>query len=119
MRSGEDQWHDYVTVQDVYGLNIGTGLQDSPPSPVQKKKKKIRPQSQFPELSAASNNDISEFEYEEEDDAITRNEGTEALKHAYRDETWSQKCFNYDPKPKEFLGRRGTHKFFERMPTIL
>jgi hypothetical protein len=119
MGSGELQRHDYVSAQDVYGLNIGTSLQGSPPSPVQTRRRKVKSQSQFPELSAASSNDISEFESEEEDDGITRIEGTEALKHAYRDETWSQKCFTYDPKPREFLGRKGTQKFFECMPTIL
>jgi hypothetical protein len=29
------------------------------------------------------------------------------------------KTFTYDPKPREFLGRRGTEKFFAHMPIIL
>jgi hypothetical protein len=42
-----------------------------------------------------------------------------AVKHVYRDETWSTKFFTYDPKPKEFLGRMGTTKFFVHMPSLL
>jgi hypothetical protein len=45
--------------------------------------------------------------------------GNHGLKHAYHDETWTQQNFMYVPKPKEFIGRRGTMQFFEHVPTIL
>jgi hypothetical protein len=83
------------------------------------RKRKVRLHSQFPQLSTKSISDISEYESEEEDDANTGNERSEASKHAYRDETWSQKCFTYDPKPQAFVRRRGTQQFFHYMPTIL
>ena len=41
------------------------------------------------------------------------------MKHVYRDETWSQSFFTYDPKPQEFIGRRDTMQFFYHIPTIL
>jgi hypothetical protein len=62
--------------------------------------------------------DISQYGSDEEDDATGRNVGSEAVKHAYRDKTWSHKCFTYDPKPRAFVGRRDTKRFFERIPTI-
>jgi hypothetical protein len=55
-------------------------------------------------------------EYFTDDEGGVENNG---VKHAYRDETWSQDFFTYDPKPKQFLGRRGTSKFFDHIPTIL
>jgi hypothetical protein len=70
-------------------------------------------------LGTGYGSQISEYETEEEDNSNTGNVGSEIVKHAYRDETWSQKCFTYDPKPKVFIGRRGTMQFFEHLPTIL
>jgi hypothetical protein len=43
----------------------------------------------------------------------------DGIRHAYRDETWSQKSFTYYPKPQEFLGRKGTMQFFYNLPSIL
>jgi hypothetical protein len=71
------------------------------------------------QLGTRSASEISEYEIEEEDNVNTWNVGSEALKHAYRDETWSQKCFTYDPKPQKFIGRRDTMQFFEHIPMIL
>ena len=45
--------------------------------------------------------------------------GNHGLKHAHRDETWIQQNVTYAPKPKEFIGRRGTMQFFEHVHTIL
>jgi hypothetical protein len=101
------------------GLNIGSRREGSPQSHAPEIRRPVRLKGQFPELSAGSMNDISQYGSDEEDDATGRNVGSEAVKHAYRDETWSQKCFTYDPKPRAFVGRRGTQRFFERMPTIL
>jgi hypothetical protein len=43
----------------------------------------------------------------------------DGVKHVYRNETWSQNSFTYDPKPKDFIGRRGTTQFFHQLPIIL
>jgi hypothetical protein len=83
------------------------------------RKKKARIERQVTQLNVGSTSEISENETKEENNGNIVNVGSKALKHAYRDETWSHKSFTYDPKPREFIGRRGTMQFFERLPTIL
>jgi hypothetical protein len=63
--------------------------------------------------------EISEYDSEDEDDKNMGDGVIDALKHKYRDETWSQRSFTYDPKLQDFIGRRGTMQFFHHMPTIL
>ena len=71
------------------------------------------------QFNIGSASEIYKYEIEEEDTVNTWNVESEVLEHACRDETWSQKCFIYDPKPRKFIGRRGIMQFFERIPTIL
>jgi hypothetical protein len=102
-----------------HGVNFGSFQTQSPPRPPAQRGRTSRVEGNFPELSAGSRSDLSDYDSEGADDTNTMNVGSEALKHAYRDETWSQRSFTYDPKPREFLGRRGTQKFFAHMPTLL
>ena len=37
----------------------------------------------------------------------------------YRDETWSQSHFTYDPPRRAFIRRRGPVKHYHSMPTFL
>ena len=70
-----------------------------------------------PQVTQISGQSSGEFlEYETDDEGSGKSNG---VKHTYRDETWTKDFFTYDPKPKEFLGRRGTSQFFELLPTIL
>jgi hypothetical protein len=63
--------------------------------------------------------DISKYGSEGEDETYMEDVDSNGFRHKYRDETWSQKCFTYDPKPQEFLGRRETMQFFHHLPSIL
>jgi hypothetical protein len=60
-----------------------------------------------------------DYSSEDEDDANMGDVGSDGFKHKYRDETWSQKCFTYDPKSQQFIGRREIMQFFHHIPTIL
>jgi hypothetical protein len=44
---------------------------------------------------------------------------SDGFSHEYWDDTWSQKCFTYNPKPQEFLSRRRMMQLFHHVPTIL
>jgi hypothetical protein len=83
------------------------------------KRRRIRIQGHVTQLSAGSVSDISEYETDEEGNGNIGDVGSESVKHAYRDETWTQNSFTYDPKPQQFIGRRYTAQFFEHIPTIL
>jgi hypothetical protein len=63
--------------------------------------------------------DISEYETDEDEDGDSGLGDVSGVQHAYGDETWSTNFFTYDPKPKEFLGRMDTTKFFAHIPSIL
>jgi hypothetical protein len=80
-------WFDEMHWGDESGLNGGSYRVDTLVIPLPVRKRKARVQGQFPELSAGSSNDISEYDFEDEEDAPTSNVGSKALKHAYRDET--------------------------------
>jgi hypothetical protein len=96
------------------GLDVESSRLHTLPIPVPQRGRTVRVQGHFLKLS-----ELSQSKSEDGDDANIMNVGNEALKHAYKDETWSQRSFTYDPKPQEFLDRRGTKKFFVHMPTIL
>jgi hypothetical protein len=106
------QWPTQMTLGEDSGLHFGNTTQNNIPSLPPLRRRKVRVQGQFIQLDAGAISDISEYESIDEEDATIRNVGSEALKHAYRDGTWSQKCFTYDPKPQEFVGRRGMQQFF-------
>ena len=53
------------------------------------KKRRIRIQGQVTQLNIRTATEISEYEIEEEDINNTGDVGNAAVKHAYRDETWS------------------------------
>jgi hypothetical protein len=74
---------------------------------------------QVVELSEGSESEISKYEIEEEEDVIMGDPLTDGVKHVYRDETWFQRSFTYNPKPRDFIGRRGTTQFFQHLPTML
>jgi hypothetical protein len=84
-----------------------------------RQRRRIRVQSQVAQLSEGSESEISEYEIEDDENAILGDAMTNGVKHVYRDETWSQRFFTYDPKPRDFIGRRGTSQFFHNLPTIL
>jgi hypothetical protein len=84
-----------------------------------RKRRMIRIPRQVAKLSEGSKSEISEYEMEEEDATNVGDSMTEGVKHAYRDETWSQSFFTYEPKPSDFVGRRSTTQFFHNLPTIL
>jgi hypothetical protein len=110
----EMNFHEHMNLGGFDGLDVESSRLHTLPNPVPQRGRTVRVQGHFPELS-----ELSQSESEDGDDANIMNVGNEALKHAYRDETWSQRSFTYDPKPREFLGRRGSQKFFAHMPTIL
>jgi hypothetical protein len=110
------QWDEHINVGGTNGSCFTEGIL---PSIVPGKGRKVRIQGQVTQISAGSANEISKYETEEEDNGGTMNVESDALKHAYKDETWFLKCFFYNPKLWEFIGRRGIMQFFEWFPTIL
>ena len=90
-------------------MNAGnfSGMNQTCVSPV-KKKRRIRVLKQVAQLSEGSESEISEYEMEEDEDVNIKDSGKDGVKHKYREETWSQSFFTYDPKPMDFLGRTGT-----------
>jgi hypothetical protein len=70
------------------------------------------------QLNAGSEEEFSKYE-SDEDDGNTGNPILNDVRHEYRDETWTQEFFTYDPKPREFIGSRGPSAFFSQIPTIL
>jgi hypothetical protein len=85
------------------------GFRDSiPATALPGRRRKVRIQGQVTQVNVGFASEISEYETEEEDNGETVNVGIEAIRHAYRDETWSHKFFTYSPKPRKFIGRRGT-----------
>jgi hypothetical protein len=104
----------------------GPMLSNEEPEPINtrvttpgRRPRRARVPCEITQLSEGSFGDISEYETEEEADANTEDGDMSVVKHVYRDETWSTKFFTYDPKPKEFIGRRDTIKFFAHMPSLL
>ena len=93
----------------MYGGNLERGIEAH--SSVIRKRKKHRNNIHFPKLNANSSGEF--YKTEEDDDAHMGDMVSEGLKHAYRDETWTQHSFTYASKPKAFVGRRGTMQFFE------
>jgi hypothetical protein len=61
---------------------------DTPIIPLLVRRRKVMVQRQFPELSVGSSSNISEYDFENEEDAPISNVGSEALKHAYRDKNF-------------------------------
>jgi hypothetical protein len=97
-----------------YTIPVNTGV-----TPAFRRRRRARVDSRIPELSGDSVSDISEYETDEDEDGNSGLGDVSGVQHAYGDETWSTKFFTYDPKPKEFLGRMGTTKFFAHIPSIL
>jgi hypothetical protein len=82
-------------------------------------RRRVRVPPQITQLIEEIDGEISEYELEDEEDDTMGDVGSNGVKHAYQDETWSQQFFTYDPKPQEFLGKRGTSRFFDHIPNIL
>jgi hypothetical protein len=70
------------------------------------------------QLSLGSFTDMSNFGTEEEGNANKGDDDVNAVKYMYRDETWSQKFFTYDPKRIDFVGSRGTTQDFDKVPSV-
>jgi hypothetical protein len=56
---------------------------------------------------------------EEDDDANTKNDEFNGAKHLCQAKYWSRDCFICDPKPMEFLGRKGSIGSYHHTPIIL
>jgi hypothetical protein len=41
------------------------------------------------------------------------------IKYTYRDDTWKQDHFTYDPKPRHFIGVSGPTRWWNQMPTMM
>jgi hypothetical protein len=108
---------DGVMADDLNDDNVA-GVNQASASQV-RHRREIRVHRNFPELNVGSESDISEYETEEEEDALMGDVTTDGVRHVFRDETWSQSSFTYDPKPRDFIGRRGTSQFFFQLPTML
>jgi hypothetical protein len=99
-----EPWHtmgyyDETNWDAVNGFQGQGSGENIPSRHVPRKSRRIRVQGQVTQLSRGSATEISEYETEEEDTGNTWDVGNEAVKHAYRDETWSQSFFTYNPKP--------------------
>jgi hypothetical protein len=70
------------------------------------------------QLSPGSFTDMLDSGTEEEGNANRGADDVNAVKYMYRDETWSQKFFTYDPKRIDFVGSRGTTQDFEEVPSV-
>jgi hypothetical protein len=84
-----------------------------------RRQRSARSQYQDPELSDGSQSDISDYKMQEEEKAGREGVDLNGVKHAYRDETWSNKFSTYEPQPRKFRGRRGASRFFSHLPTIM
>ena len=84
-----------------------------------RQRRKIRIQRQVPKLSEGLESKISEYEIEDEEDVNMEDPLADGVRHDYRNETRSQQSFTYDPKPRDFIGRRGTTQLFHQLPTML
>jgi hypothetical protein len=72
------------------------------------------------QLSRGSSIENEDTEFNEKnDDGNTRDDESNGVKCLYQDECWLQNNFTYDPKPMEFLGRKGTTGDHYHAPTIL
>lgn len=70
------------------------------------------------QLSLGSFIDMSNSGTEEEGNTNRGADDVNAVKYIYRDETWSQKFFTYDPKRIDFVGSRGTTQDFDQVPSV-
>jgi hypothetical protein len=70
------------------------------------------------EQSVGSSSNMSGSETEEGNEPNRGIDDVNAVKYIYADETWSQKFFTYDPKPRIFVGRRGPTEAFHQVPSI-
>jgi hypothetical protein len=106
-----DAAHDGL--QEHYVIPPTTGLDAEP------RKKRVRLPTAVTQLSTGLGSSIAEYETDLEDDADNENVNCDGIKHMFRDETWSQNNFTYDPPRMAFSGRQGTTRTFHRMPTML
>jgi hypothetical protein len=83
------------------------------------KRRRVRLPTVVPQLSTSSGSSIPEYETDVEDDVDNENINCNCIKHMYRDDTWSQSNFTYDPPRMAFTSRQGTTRHFLRMPSIL
>jgi hypothetical protein len=109
-RSAWGEANNFYDIETERQINSG-------PEPVKRTRESAR--GQFPQLSPQSSSDISEYGSTGEEETNMEEALRDGIRHAYRDETWSQKSFTYDPQLQEFLGRRGTMQFFYNLPSIL
>jgi hypothetical protein len=96
-------------------MGHGTGPV-APAGPRAQRRRRQTDGGHFPTLSPRSMSEISDYDSEDEDEENMGGGVSDALKHKYRDETWTWRSFTYDPKPQEFTGRR---QYFHHMSTIL
>jgi hypothetical protein len=109
--------HDGDMGNDMNAGNI-TGTNQTCVSPM-RKRRRIRVPRQIAQLNEGSESEISEYEIGEDEEIDGENTVIDGVKHKYRDETWSQRFFTYDPKPRDFIGRRSTTQFFRLIPTVM
>jgi hypothetical protein len=95
------------------------GLHNPRVSSVFRRRRTMIVQRQVTQLSGRSESEISDYEIGEEDESNPEVVELNGVKHVYKDETWSQNFFTYDPKPKEFTGRSCTSRVFPHLPSIL
>jgi hypothetical protein len=69
-------------------------------------RKRARVPTAVIQLSIGSHSSIPDYEIDVEDDANNENSDCDGIKHMFRDETWSQGNFTYDPPRMPFLGAR-------------
>jgi hypothetical protein len=65
------------------------------------------------QLSIGLEGSIPDYETSVKDDEDNENSDCNGIKHMFRDETWSQTNFTYDPPCMPFLGRQDNAKFFQ------
>jgi hypothetical protein len=73
---------------------------------------------QAAELSTKLMSYTLDYEIEKNGDTDTGDNDFNSVKYIYRDETWSKDIFIYDPKPKDFLYRRGIMQNFHQVPSM-
>jgi hypothetical protein len=81
------------------GINALSPRFCNEPRPVVQRRRRDSVVGQFLELSPETISDVSEYDNEDGDDTNVGDAGSDDFRHDYRDETWPQKCFTYDPKP--------------------
>jgi hypothetical protein len=83
------------------------------------RRRKVRIPTAVIQPSTGLESSILDYETDVEDDADNENGDCNGINHMFRNETWSQTNFTYDPPRMPFSGRQGTMWNFFRMPSML